>query len=414
MFKQVVSATFLLFSLSGFAQEQVTLMCYNVLNFPTGNIEGREDTLRHIINFVEPDLFLIQELKNDSGLQLILNESFADLQDEYAASTFLSQQSNPSSDFKLQQAIIYNTRLFGLSDEGFLQTGTRDINRFKLYYKDPALNSGTDTVFLHVFVAHFKSSQGSVNMETRLSNAQTFTTQLVYLPEDANVILGGDFNLYTSDEPAYQELLDPTNYIRLTDPINSPGNWSSSSFEPKSILTQSTRASSIFGDGAGGGVDDRFDFMLLSENMFQNWNTVVYEDDSYYALGNTGSCYNQSITNCDGGEWSNELLSSLYYMSDHLPVILKLNLGVGSVDVEEKEQNLSRLELRDGALNFVSMQQEPVTIIITDVLGRTVFRTEMSAQIGENAVPVLTDYWSGIYLINLQSRTQNLCLRTKF
>ena len=76
-----------------------------------------------------------------------------------------------------------------------------------------------------------------------------------------------------------KKLLDPTNRIRLRDPINTPGDWNSSSFQPKSVLTQSTRASSIFGDGAGGGLDDRFDFVLLSSDMFQPWNTIVYEEE---------------------------------------------------------------------------------------------------------------------------------------
>ena len=196
----VVLAMF--FYLTSNAQEQATVMSYNVLNFPTGNIEGREDTLRQLINYIEPDLFLMQELKNDSGLQLILNESFSDLPANYVASTFLTQQSNPSSNFRLQQAIIYNADMFGLAQESFVQTQTRDINRFKMYYRAPDLNTGADTVFMYVYVAHLKSSQGTSNQEERLSNAQSFTTNLGFLPQDANVILAGDFNVYESNEPA--------------------------------------------------------------------------------------------------------------------------------------------------------------------------------------------------------------------
>ena len=146
----------------------------------------------------------MQELKNDSGLQLILNESFSDLPANYVASTFLTQQSNPSSNFRLQQAIIYNADMFGLAQESFVQTQTRDINRFKMYYRAPDLNTGADTVFMYVYVAHLKSSQGTSNQEERLSNAQSFTTNLGFLPQDANVILAGDFNVYESNEPAYQ------------------------------------------------------------------------------------------------------------------------------------------------------------------------------------------------------------------
>lgn len=362
-------------SLGLFAQEQATIMSYNVLNFPTGNLAGREDTLKQLINLVQPDLFLIQELKTDSGLQLILNESFSGLSATYAATTYVPQQSNPSSNWKLQQAMIYNTDMFGLEDESYLMTSTRDINKFQLFYKDPNLATGADTVFVYVFVAHLKSSQGASNEEARLEMVQTLTTHLAYLPINANVIFAGDFNVYSSEEPAYQEILDVSNFIQLRDPIDTPGNWTSGSFEPKSVLTQSTRSSSIFGDGAGGGVDDRFDFVMLSANMFHNWNTVVYEPGSYYALGNTGSCYNSSITDCDDGQWSNQTLSSLYFMSDHLPIILKLNLGVGTVDVADNEIALSDKPITVGRdyVQIVWEKTEVATIELQDATGRIIY-----------------------------------------
>ena len=377
MLKGTISFLLVLMSLGLFAQEQAIIMSYNVLNFPTGNLAGREDTLKQLIDLVQPDLFLVQELKSDSGLQLILNESFSGLSATYAATTYVPQQSNPSSNWKLQQAMIYNTDMFGMEDESYLMTATRDINKFQLYYKNPNLALGADTIFVYVFVAHLKSSQGTSNEEARLEMVQTLTTHLAYLPSNANVIFAGDFNVYSSEEPAYQEILDISNFIQLRDPIDTPGNWTSGSFEPKSVLTQSTRSSSIFGDGAGGGVDDRFDFVMLSANMFHNWNTVVYESDSYYALGNTGSCYNSSITDCSDGQWSNQTLSSLYFMSDHLPIVLKLNLGVGTVDVSENEIESTSpdksITVGRDYVRIVWEKTEVATIELQDATGRTIY-----------------------------------------
>jgi endonuclease/exonuclease/phosphatase family metal-dependent hydrolase len=406
----VVLAVF--FYLTSNAQEQATVMSYNVLNFPTGNIAGREDTLRQLINYIEPDLFLMQELKNDSGLQLILNESFSDLPANYAASTFLTQQSNPTSGFKLQQAIIYNSDMLGLAKEGFVQTQTRDINRFKMYYRAPDLSTGADTIFIYVYVAHLKSSQGTSNQEERLSNAQSFASNLGNLPADANVILAGDFNVYDSAEPAYQELLDSTNFIQMIDPINSPGDWSSSSFEPKNILTQSTRSSSIFGDGAGGGLDDRFDFILVSDNMMQPWNTIVFEPESYYAMGNTGTCYNQSITDCSGGEWPDEILQSLYYMSDHLPVIMTLNLGVGNVGVEGVQVKTTTLLWTNESLYVEWDQEETVQITVTDLLGRACYEAGHTVLNGTNIIALSeVANMKGLMLIRVSSATEQHTLK---
>lgn len=297
-------------------------MCYNVLNFPTFNLVGREDTLRSIIRQIRPDILLLQELKSDSGLQLIVQESFADLDANYASTTFVPQQSNAGGGFRLQQAMVYNTDKFGVKHENTLITGTRDINKTIMYYKDNDPQTAEDTIFFQVFNTHLKSSQGSSNEERRLEMVQTFTFHQQYLPNDAAVIFAGDLNLYDSNEPAYQELTDSTNTIVMMDPIQSPGNWASSSFEPRSIHTQSTRTSSIFGDGAGGGVDNRFDFILLSENFFAPYSRITYVPGSYDAVGNTGNCYNQSVTACTDGSYSYHLLKSLYYMSDHLPVVL--------------------------------------------------------------------------------------------
>lgn len=410
----VLTVFFLLMSKLLFSQEQVTVMSYNVLNFPTGNIAGREDTLRQIINYVEPDIFLVQELKNDSGLQLILNESFADQSANFAATTYVSQQSNPSSDFKLQQAMIYNSDLFGLASEGYLQTDVRDLNKFKLYYKGSELENGADTIFFYVFVVHLKSSQGNDNVEARLAMAQTLTFHQQYLEDGASMIVAGDFNLYTSDEPAYQELLDPTNRIELLDPINAPGNWHSSSFQLKSVLTQSTRSSSIFGDGAGGGVDDRFDFVLLSSDMFDPWNTITYEPDSYYAMGNTGTCYNQSITNCSGGQWPDDILQSLYYMSDHLPIVLKLNMGVGTVSLEEAERESRSLQVSNGALFAKWSNSEQAKLQVFDMLGSVLFEKNIQLTAGKNQLQLpIEELQRKLVFIRLESAAHSEVLKVR-
>ena len=346
---------------------------------------GREDTLRSIIEEIQPDVFLMQELQSDSGLQLILNQSFAGLNGNYEASTFVPQQSNPSSNHPLQQAMVYNADLFGLAEEGKLITSVRDINRYKLFWK-PSLPS-SDTLFLYVFVTHLKSSQGASNVAARLEMAQTLTTHLQSIPSNSPVIFAGDFNVYTSEEPAYQELLDYGNAIVLKDPIDSPGDWNSSSFQPKSILTQSTRSSSIFGDGAGGGLDDRFDFVLLSSDMFSSWNTITYQADSYAAFGNSGNCYNQNITDCTGGLVSSAMRTSLYNMSDHLPIVLQLNIQPEYLIVDEAFFGLRKIsqDLR-GNLTIGWNKNETVRMNLIDMAGRTISNQIFHLSKGNNLI----------------------------
>jgi len=406
MQKIIVATLFLLLNCSLFAQQQITVMCYNLLNFPQGNMPSREDTLTKIINYVEPDLFLIQELKTEAGLQLILNESFADLPGNYAAGTFVPQQSSPNNPNKLQQAIIYNTDVLSIADEGTIMTSVRDINRYKMYWNDPALNTGADTVFLYVFVVHLKSSQGPANRELRLEMVQSFAAYQANIPENAATIFAGDLNLYNSTEPAYQELLDTTNQIPLQDPLDAPGNWHSSSFEPKNILTQSTRVSQIFGGGASSGMDDRFDFILLSEDMFSATNSVIYEPESYIALGNSGDCYDQSITDCSGGDVPFDILRAMYYMSDHLPVVLELSLQIGNVGIEEVSNRHPKLWL-DGQGNLVidHPQKDNFDIQIFDAFGKTHFNKSISHLGDRSVISLETKNLSfGIYYIRATAK----------
>lgn len=317
------------------AQTTINVMSYNTLNYPNGEIENRVDTLKVITDYVQPDLLLLQELKTETGLNTILSECFGEDEDVFASSIWVPQQSNQNSSWPLQQALIYNTTLFGMADEGLKTSVTRDLNTFKLYFKDPAHLQG-DTTFLYVFVTHLKSSQGTENEQTRLSMMETFTTYFNTLPSDALAIFGGDFNVYTSTEPAYQLIISDVNNLNWEDPIDAPGNWHSSSYPFKQILTQSTREQTIFGDGAGGGMDDRFDFVMASEQLMNPASTIHYAMNSYEALGNTGDCYNQTILDCDeNNPIPYSVLSALYYMSDHLPVILELETNL-TVNIEEQ------------------------------------------------------------------------------
>ncbi len=392
----------LLVGLSTTAQQPVTVMCYNLLNFPTGNLAGREDTLRSIIDHVRPDIFLIQELKTESGLQLIVDPSFAGLPGTYAATTFVPQQSNTGG-FRLQQAMVYNTDLFGLLSEGYLMTAVRDINKFCLYWKDPLLAQGADTVKLYLFVTHLKSSQGSDNVAARLAMVQTFTTHLQYLPADASVIFAGDLNVYTSTEPAYQELLDPTNAIVLRDPIDSPGTWNSASFPKREIHTQSTRASAIFGDGAGGGMDDRFDFILVSRNMMGPVHSITYTPDTYTALGNDGTCYDQSITACAGGEVPYAVMRAMYHMSDHLPVVMQLLFTSGISGAGEHTAQTANWWASTQGLHVQWPATEPVTITLTDMLGRTVHTAThlLHPSVSLLPMPALD---RGVYVVRMAGR----------
>ncbi|MDH5414725.1 MAG: hypothetical protein OEW87_11355, partial [Flavobacteriaceae bacterium] len=196
-------------------------MLYNILDFPEAPPSNRADLLKIIIDNYQPDLFMICELQSEEGANTILNTSLRTNDDRYMRADFVSNQSNTNGD--LQQMVFYNSKKMILESQNEIITSVRDINHyiFKLKTQEPTSNA----IYLDVFVAHLKSSQGFENEQLRLEMALDFTSSLGLIPTDHYVIFAGDFNFYSSSEPGYEELLDPTNAIVLVDPINKPGNW---------------------------------------------------------------------------------------------------------------------------------------------------------------------------------------------
>ena len=308
-----------------FSQENFKLMFYNVLNYPLQEPASRIQDLGVIIDDYRPDIFMICELNNEEGADNILNVIQA-LNANYQRAVF---QLNTSDDAfgdqnDLQNMLYFDSSKFILDNQYIVTTTYRDFNHYVLKLK--TIDQDTNPIYLDVFVSHLKASSGVDNQNLRLAMVNDLVAYLDTLPSDSNVVFGGDLNLYTSSEPAFQELIDVTNHITFVDPANRIGSWSSNT-NYLDVFTQSTRTQSGLG-GATGGFDDRFDFILTSENLLTN-SDLYYVSNSYQVYGNNNNpnCYNQEInsTDCDGAEFNSTIRDALYTMSDHLPVTIELH-----------------------------------------------------------------------------------------
>jgi len=63
---------------------------------------------------------------------------------------------------------------------------------------------------------------------------------------------------------------------------------------------------------------------LMDKDIKNNTTHIGYIASSYKAIGNDGTCFNQSLTECENVDLTSEMIQALYNMSDHLPVTLKL------------------------------------------------------------------------------------------
>lgn len=344
------------------SQDTLTVMAYNVLNYPSSN-SGKADTLKPIVKHIQPDIFMINELESSAGATTILTDALnVDGVTSYQRATFYS---GPDTN----NMLYYNSDKLVLYSQHEIPTTLRNISEYVLYYKAPGMTSTSDTVFIYCYSAHLKASSGTTNEQKRNQEATLFKNYLDGRANLENVFLGGDFNLYTSAEPAYNTVLNGGS-VALYDPISSPGSWNNnSSFA--NIHTQSTRSGSLGDGGAFGGMDDRFDFIFFNNQLQTGSQGLTYVPGSYKAVGNDGNHFNQSINSGTNNSAPNNVIDALYYMSDHLPVVLKasipVNVGVKELVVKNKWKGYFSKE----SFKFESTKTEKkLAVFVYDVLGK--------------------------------------------
>ncbi|OIP50150.1 MAG: hypothetical protein COZ75_00055 [Flavobacteriaceae bacterium CG_4_8_14_3_um_filter_34_10] len=363
---------FLIFQ-GAFSQEVIKTMFYNVFNYPSAPTPNRAQILSDIIAFYDPDIFMVCEIETEEGADDILNNALNNTGNIYERSPFVANQSGIS---ELQQMVFFKASKFFLETTDVIVTTIRDINRFQL--KLLTDDQQNNPVFLDLYVAHLKSSTGSANQQLRLQMVSEFTATLPNLDPNSYVIFSGDLNLYTSSEPAYQELLNPNNAITMADPLDAPGSWHDNP-NFAYLHSQSTRLSNVgFGGGAGGGLDDRFDYILVSENMLQN-PEMLYLQDTYKSFGNNDNCLNNRIDSpdCDGF-YSQALRDRLYLMSDHLPIVMQLQTNQTFLSTPDfTNSNLIQFPSGNVATNYLNIQvdnriQKEIAFDIYNVFGQKI------------------------------------------
>ena len=396
--------SFLFFLNTGKSQETLKVMYYNLLNFPSTSQE-RADTLKKIVQHVLPDMFLVNELDNQFGATLILNNALNQNGiTHYQQALFVD---GPDTD----NMLFYNSNNLGLISQNEIETALRDINEYVLYYKAPDLAATMDTAFFYMYSCHLKAGSTDPNPDYRFAEAQVFKNYLSGKTGLKNVMFGGDFNFYgssVSGEPGHNWVLNGGTFP-LFDPIDMTGEWHANSFYAN-IHTQSTRTTSFDG-GATGGLDDRFDFIFVSNDLQTGANKAKYVENSYAAIGNDGAHYNTSLVNpASNGSVPDDVANALHEMSDHLPVYLEIQVGgdVGIADnnfVNSFNFNSVSHELE----LFLKKNAGKLMLTVYDISGKRILtETYSGSEQIKTSFPYLN---SGIYIINLQIEGKSTSLK---
>jgi len=283
-------------------------MNYNVLRF-NGNTTVRAKHIKSVVDFVKPDIVILEEIEHQSGIDLLLTDVFN------VDSTNFMGGPLPSTQW-MKNGIIYNQSKLDLTSHKFVSTVLRDISGYTLSIKNAHSNVSPFTIF----GAHLKASDTQDDSDQRWLEAKELYKYISQMDSNYHYIMAGDFNVYGSDEPAYKLLVDSMS-VDLEDPI---GHWVRNESAHVEKFTQSTRTSQLNDGGASGGLDDRFDFILFSDHFTSKDPDMKYLEGSYKVIGNDGNHFNQSIVDGGNSAVSDSIAEAIYLASDHYPVVAKV------------------------------------------------------------------------------------------
>jgi hypothetical protein len=299
---------------------------WNLIDYPNNNPTGRAPYIRTVMAALDPDVIILQELKENppgtpTGADSFLVNILGVIQPgQWARGTYIGSA---------ESCVFYKTAKVNLTfaGSGVVTGGPRQAYAVRLKFPDYASRFAE----FRLYSVHYKagtplaSTTDSTTRRQECTNLRTSLNGANLAVVTPNLLVGGDTNFYGDWEGGYIRLTESQadNDGRLFDFFSLPGTWNQTAY--RGHHTQSTCLS---GDcpsfWSSGGLDDRFDF-FLSSNVVQDGEGFDFVPGSWHYFGNDAAHYNNAV---DGGGFNSDVgltvATALRLSSDHLPVILTL------------------------------------------------------------------------------------------
>ena len=399
------------------AQDTLTVMQYNLLyygNYQSGfadcyetnnNTQRKDECIRTLVNYVKPDIFTVCEFGATSALQ---NDFLRHNLNINGANYWQSDNIINYASSNIINHIFFNAQKLGLSKHIALRTNPRDTDVYELYLKTKSLSAG-DTIKLVCIVAHPKAGMGYESSRRALMQvAMDYVNQ--HYPHD-NALIMGDFNMYGASEPAYRLLTQTYSNpeICFMDPaalVGGVGEWNNNN-QFAAFHTQSTRnySDECF---SSGGLDDRFDFILMADEIAFSYNHLRYVQGSYHAVGNDGRHFNMSVNQGNNTAVPDEVAEALFDGSDHLPVTMKIavdvHLGVEDLEAQSLYATVAPNPASDRAVvSFFNPTQGQVQLELYTLQGQLLQRYTAELSEGSQQFELaLHDITTGFYFLRIK------------
>ncbi len=323
------------------AHAQLRILDYNVAassSSSSGPRPGMDTVLQAIgdqnrSGFSRPvDIMLMQEGHSVTTT----GQAYADLLNTLTSGTaYRPSTVDGASTGSGRPMVVYNSAAVVLIGEEALGTaGVSSQPRQTLRYQFRPVGYDASADF-YVYNSHLKSDSDSTSRNRRLIETTVNRANADALGDGVNIIYVGDLNVYSGTEASFQKLLAAGNGQGF-DPTGQVGAWSDNAAY-KAFHTQSPATTAAYGGQITGGVDDRFDFQLVS-NEWLDGRGLDFVSGSYWAFGNTAThTMSGAITTGDPAALqaflpgytlgqSTTVLTNLARVTDHLPVVADYQL----------------------------------------------------------------------------------------
>ena len=327
-----------LLACAGSAAAQIRVMHWNVVG-GAGNLAALQDVLEAMHADDKPGWAQPMDIMTFNEVDEIVSNSSTSSDQPFAALTNAINASAPAGvTYALArytnqsengvggaQAMYYRSDRFTEIVAGHKDIATgagRYTDRWQLQ-----LNGYSDSkARFYVYGSHLKASSGSSNVNERNSGMIAIRNDANALPAGTPIIYTGDFNIYTNTEPAYVTLVAAGNG-QAVDPYGT-SNWTGSAGAIRHTQAPAVTAPSGL---VGGGLDDRFDF-IMPNVAAADGDGISMLASTMRAVGNDGAHYNTDINAGDNTYFpgqlarSNALADALWLAADHIPQLLEFQV----------------------------------------------------------------------------------------
>jgi hypothetical protein len=322
---------------------QLRIVTYNITDYAGGFSSQLQTVFYGVYNgrSLAPDVICAQEFTSASALTQFVSilNSAPGSPGDWKAAPFVDGPDTESV-FVYRQTKVQYLGMTIVSNGGTNQNQP-PRNTYRYDIRPMGYSSAATT--LAIYVPHMKAGATDTDRNRRLIEAQRIRANAESLPSGWNFVVAGDFNIQTSNEPAYIEMVEAkvNDLGRVFDPIATPGNWNNNSAF-RFVHTQDPATQ----------MDDRFDQILFSASLLNAsacdyignpslpYSTTTWNDPnhSYRAWGNDGTSYDMPLRtsgNSMVGPTIAQAIIDLAQGLGHIPVYadLKVPAKIGTTDV---------------------------------------------------------------------------------